>query len=79
VRAKTDLERFYQEKILAQDTQVFTWESENYPARLKPIDQPPPVLYMCGTIIQDDNWALAVVVGWILLSPRKPPIRGANH
>jgi DNA processing protein len=32
-----------------------------YPRRLKEIDQPPPVLYVRGTITDKDDWAVAIV------------------
>jgi DNA processing protein len=32
-----------------------------YPKRLKEIDQPPPVLYKCGELLPEDEWAVAVV------------------
>lgn len=41
--------------------QVLTWEDEMYPRRLREIDQPPPVLYMLGTIQAQDDWSIAVV------------------
>lgn len=41
--------------------QVLTWEDESYPARLREITQPPPVLYMWGEILPQDRWAAAVV------------------
>jgi DNA processing protein len=41
--------------------QVLTWEDQAYPARLKEIEQPPPVLYMRGTLTAEDHWAVAVV------------------
>jgi DNA processing protein len=40
---------------------VLTWNSEGYPRRLKEIDQPPPVLYVRGSLIPEDDWAVAIV------------------
>ncbi len=43
---------------------VLTWEDDIYPpllAKLREIDQAPPVLYMRGTLVEADEWALAVV------------------
>lgn len=40
---------------------VLTWEDEQYPRRLKQIDQPPPVLYVRGSIAEQDEWAVAIV------------------
>jgi DNA processing protein len=40
---------------------ILTWEYDHYPARLKEIDQPPPVLYIRGELTAEDAWAVAVV------------------
>ncbi len=40
---------------------VVTWEDPDYPPRLKHISQSPPVLYMKGRWIPQDDWAVAVV------------------
>ncbi|MCH8814810.1 MAG: DNA-protecting protein DprA [Chloroflexi bacterium] len=37
------------------------WDEPSYPARLKEIDDPPPVLYCKGELTDADEWALAVV------------------
>lgn len=60
VRRQIDLERIGQ-NILKSGIQVLTWEDENYPRRLKEIDQPPPVLYTLGDITLQDEWAVAIV------------------
>jgi len=60
VRTDVDLERML-EKIAGQGITVLTWEDEQYPRRLKEIDQPPPVLYVRGTLKTEDEWAVAVV------------------
>jgi DNA processing protein len=44
-----------------QGISILTWEDELYPQRLKEIDQPPPVLYVRGTLTAEDLWAVAVV------------------
>jgi DNA processing protein len=49
------------ERIERQDIRVITWDDETYPRRLREIDQPPPVLYLRGTIDPEDDWAVAVV------------------
>ncbi len=49
------------EKINKQGICVYTWEDDRYPRRLHEIDNPPPVLYIRGTLIDDDSWAVAVV------------------
>lgn len=60
VRAGVDLDRII-ERYAAQNITLLTWEDETYPARLKEIDQPPPVLYVRGTLTDEDAWAVAVV------------------
>lgn len=60
VRANVDLEK-YMARIAAQGISVLTRENELYPQRLKEIDQPPPVLYVRGTLEIEDSWAVAVV------------------
>jgi len=41
--------------------QVITWQEETYPRRLKEINQPPPVLYLRGDLLPQDELAVAVV------------------
>ena len=60
IRTSVDLEKYY-ETILSRDISVITNQDENYPARLKEIDQPPPVLYIKGELKQDDFWSVAIV------------------
>lgn len=60
VRADVSLERVW-ERLQDLDLQVLTWEDEAYPRRLKEIDQPPPVLYLRGTLTAEDEWAVAIV------------------
>ena len=40
---------------------VLTWLDEDYPARLATIPDPPPVLYVRGTLLAQDERAVAVV------------------
>jgi DNA processing protein len=60
IRVQVDLEK-YLAMIGSQGIQILTWEDELYPARLKEIDQPPPVLYVRGSLTAEDAWAVAVV------------------
>ena len=60
VRNENRLEQVW-ERILAQHITVLTWEDPGYPARLKEIDQPPPVMYVRGEILDSDHWAVAIV------------------
>ncbi len=41
--------------------QVLTWEDPLYPRRLKEIDQSPPLLYLTGTVSEQDQWTVAIV------------------
>jgi len=59
-RKQVDLDQVWA-KIEAQDIQIFTWMDESYPARLREIDQPPPVLYVRGEYLPDDVFAVAIV------------------
>jgi DNA processing protein len=59
-RATLDLEREVQ-RISTAGAQVLTWESPAYPRLLREIADPPPVLYVKGTLTEDDAWAVAVV------------------
>jgi len=60
VRSGVDLEKYY-ESILRKGIQVFIWEDEEYPHHLKQINQPPPVLYVRGTLTGADEVAVGVV------------------
>jgi DNA processing protein len=60
VRSSVDLEKVL-EKIFSQGVKVYTWEDEIYPKRLKEIAQPPPVLFVKGSINVEDDWAVSVV------------------
>jgi len=42
-------------------TQVLTWDDEGYPRNLREIAQPPPVLYVRGSLNAGDEWAVAMV------------------
>jgi DNA processing protein len=60
IRSSVNLELIW-ERIQAQGITVLTWEDEDYPARLNEIPQPPPVLYVRGSLLAEDAWAVAVV------------------
>jgi len=49
------------ERIQSLGVKVLTWDDEDYPRHLKEIDQPPPVLYIRGTLLPEDEWAVAIV------------------
>jgi DNA processing protein len=60
VRKSVSLEQVWQ-RLQSLDVQVLTWEDEGFPCHLKEIDQPPPVLYIRGTLTPEDEWAVAIV------------------
>ena len=60
LRAQVSLDIVW-EKLQAVSIQVLTWDDEAYPRRLKEIDQPPPVLYLRGNLLPEDEWAVAIV------------------
>ncbi len=60
VRDKVDLSIIW-EQILSKGIQVLIWKDDDFPHRLKEIDQPPPVLYLRGELLPEDNWAVAIV------------------
>lgn len=49
------------ERIQSLEVQVLTWDDDGYPRHLKEIDQPPPVLYIRGSLLPEDEWAVAIV------------------
>ena len=59
-RKEVDLEARWNELERKQIT-LLTWNDPGYPRRLKEIDQPPPVLYLRGDLLIEDDWAVAIV------------------
>jgi len=53
---KQEMDRLHRAQV-----QVFTWEDEDYPRRLRQIYNPPPVLYARGDLLPQDEWAVAIV------------------
>jgi DNA processing protein len=49
------------EKLEKQQVQVLTCKDDQYPRRLKEIYDYPPVLYIKGSLLDEDEWCLAVV------------------
>jgi DNA processing protein len=49
--------------------QVITWKDTNYPPLLRKIEYAPPVLYVCGQLMQDDLRYTIGVVGTRKMSP----------
>jgi DNA processing protein len=49
------------ERVRQAGLSVLTWEDPAYPANLRRIDAPPPLLFVRGTLIPQDEWAVAIV------------------
>ena len=49
------------EKIGRYGVKAITWHDPDYPSRLKEIYDYPPVLYIRGSLLPEDEWCLAVV------------------
>lgn len=60
LRDETDLDALY-ESIQQKDVQVLTLLDDDYPKLLRQIDQAPPVLYVRGTLLPADDFAIAMV------------------
>jgi DNA processing protein len=60
VRSTVNLEE-YVARIEKSGLHILTRKDPEYPDHLKEIDQPPPVLYLRGTLTVEDAWAVAIV------------------
>jgi DNA processing protein len=60
VRQGIDLDRIMG-RIAQQGIHVITWADDEYPRRLKEINQPPPVLYVKGDLLLQDDLAVGIV------------------
>ncbi len=60
VHQKLDLSRI-EPDLEKYKVKAFTWDDEGYPRRLKELEQAPPVLYVRGDLLPEDEWAVAVV------------------
>jgi len=49
------------EKLEHYGVRALTWHDPDYPSRLKEIYDYPPVLYVRGSLLPEDEWCLAVV------------------
>ena len=59
-RATLDLEDELR-RVRRSGNRALTWEDADYPALLRQIHDPPPVLYIQGELAPEDAWAVAVV------------------
>ncbi len=48
-------------KLAQQGIKTLTWDDPDYPAHLRQIPDPPPLLYIRGELTSADEWAVAVV------------------
>jgi DNA processing protein len=60
LRSDIDLDLLWQ-RVQSQGVKVLTSEDEAYPARLKEIEQPPPMLFVRGEWLPEDEIAVAIV------------------
>ena len=60
VRKEVNLDHLLR-KVTESGAQVLTWESSDYPAILKEIPDPPPLLFVKGHLCPEDEWAIAMV------------------
>jgi DNA processing protein len=59
-REKIDVERVADE-LNDYQLKAFTLEDENYPRRLRELSEAPPVLFVRGHLLPEDEWAVAIV------------------
>jgi len=60
VRQEMDLDQLY-DSILEDHITILTLQDEDYPRLLREVDQPPPVLYIKGSLTPADDFSIAVV------------------
>lgn len=60
VRSQIDLEQVW-DRMTAAGICALTWDDEIYPRMLREIDQPPPILYVKGEVLPEDETAVAIV------------------
>ena len=49
------------EQVQQAGIKLLTWDDPTYPANLRQIDAPPPVLFLRGDLLPEDDWAVAIV------------------
>lgn len=60
VRSSTDVEALYR-RTTRHGIRITCWTDDSYPALLREVPAPPPVLYYRGQIIETDTTAVAIV------------------
>lgn len=70
-RAELDLEALVHQ-VRARGARLVTWADPDYPPALLRIDWPPPVLFVRGAIVADDERAIAIV------GTRRPSLYGRD-
>ena len=60
IRGEINLEKIWQ-RTASAGIKVMTWSDESYPRLLREIYQPPPVIYIRGELLPEDETAVAVV------------------
>ena len=62
IKGRADIEPMDElERLERHKVHALTWHDPDYPARLKQIDDMPPVIYVKGELLPEDELALAVV------------------
>lgn len=60
IRNQINLEK-YVDKLLEQNIKILIKDDPDYPRYLRQIQQPPPVIYLRGELVIEDDWAVAIV------------------
>jgi DNA processing protein len=65
IRSQVNLAEVWK-RIVNSGISVLTWEDidsgkDTYPRRLRELNQPPPIIYYKGTLVEDDDWSVAIV------------------
>jgi len=62
LQARRDLDLAQEwQRVERAGVEVRTWDDLHYPANLREVDAPPPVLYVRGTLVEEDTLAVALV------------------
>jgi DNA processing protein len=60
IRNQFNLDK-YIETLARQNIKILIKEDPDYPRYLREIQQPPPVIYLRGNLVIEDDWAVAIV------------------